>query len=127
MVSKTFQKRGLPHCHILLILDDHDRLITPDFVDNVISAELPPSPDDSTNEEIRDARQSLEKIVLQNMIHGPCGAANPDSPCMENGKCTEGFPKAFVKETIVDPEKNYATYNWRSPAVSAMSFLTMPS
>lgn len=111
-----FQKRGLPHCHILLIMADHSQLITPEFVDNVISAEIPPSPAESSNEEMRKARQSLEDIVLQNMVHGPCGAANPNSPCMENGKCSKGFPKEFVKETFVDPERNYATYKRRSPS-----------
>ena len=45
-----FQKRGLPHCHLLLILADHDRLITPAFVDNVISAEIPPTPGDVEDE-----------------------------------------------------------------------------
>ena len=110
------QKRGLPHIHILLILSDHDRLITPEFVDNVISAEIPPDPSEATSEEMRNARQSLEDIVLQNMVHGPCGSANPNSPCMENGKCSKGFPKEFVKETSIDPETTYAKYKRRSPA-----------
>ena len=35
-----FQKRGLPHAHILLILDEHNK-ITDDNVDNFISAEFP--------------------------------------------------------------------------------------
>ena len=109
------QKRGLPHVHILLILSDQDRLITPEFVDNVISAEIPPNPDNSSNDEMKKSRQDLERIVLQNMLHGPCGASYPDSRCMENGKCSKGFPKPFLKETIVDPEKNYATYKRRSP------------
>ena len=111
-----FQKRGLPHVHILIILSDQDRLITPDFVDNVISAELPPSSEESSNDEMRKSRQELERIVLQNMLHGPCGTSNPDSRCMENGKCSKGYPKPFLKETVVDPEKNYATYKRRSPA-----------
>ena len=49
------------------------------------------------------------------MIHGPCGAANPRSPCMENGVCTKKYPKDFQKETIVDPDNNYATYRRRAP------------
>ena len=49
------------------------------------------------------------------MIHGPCGAINPKSPCMENGKCTKNFPKPFLKETIVSTENSYATYRRRSP------------
>ena len=110
-----FQKRGLPHVHILLILADHDRLITPEFVDNLVSAEIPPSPAEASNEEMMKARQSLEDIVLQNMIHGPCGSVAPNSPCMEQGKCTKGFPKQFVKETSIDPDNNYAKYKRRSP------------
>jgi len=35
-----FQKRGLPHLHLLIILANHDRLITADFVDSLISAEI---------------------------------------------------------------------------------------
>ena len=110
-----FQKRGLPHCHILLILSDHDRLITPEFVDSVISAELPPSPEDADNEEQREARKIMESTVLNNMIHGPCGASNPQKPCMENGKCTKGFPKPSVQQSVIDPESNYAIYQRRSP------------
>ena len=34
-----FQKRGLPHVHLLLILADHDRLVTPAMVDNVVLCE----------------------------------------------------------------------------------------
>ena len=117
-----FQKRGLPHCHILLILSDHDRLITPEFVDNVISAELPPSPDDVLDEKQKEARKIMENIVLNNMIHGPCGAADPKKPCMENGKCTKGFPKPFVQQTKIDPESNYATYQRRSPEQGGRKF-----
>ena len=110
-----FQKRGLPHAHILLILD-HDRLVTPVMVDSVVTAELPPSPNDTIDAAARAQRQELENIVVSNMIHGPCGAANPNSPCMENGRCTKKFPKAFVKKTVVDPSNCYATYQRRSTA-----------
>ena len=110
-----FQKRGLPHAHILVILADHDRLHTPALVDSVVSAELPPSPDDTNNPTAKAQRQRLEEIVLSSMVHGPCGVANPNSPCMENGRCTKKFPKEFVKKTVVDPENSYATYMRRSP------------
>ena len=39
-----FQKRGLPHMHMLVILCDDDRLSSSMDVENVISAELPPDP-----------------------------------------------------------------------------------
>lgn len=36
-----FQNRGLPHCHILLILDETDQIRTPEGVDRVVCAEIP--------------------------------------------------------------------------------------
>ena len=111
-----FQKRGLPHAHILLILADHDRLVSPALVDNVVSAELPPSPKETDSVTAKEQKQRLLEIVTSSMIHGPCGAANPRSPCMENGRCTKKFPKEFVKKTVVDPDNCYATYMRRSPA-----------
>ena len=41
-----FQKRGLPHAHILVILSQVDRLSSNADIDNVISAQLPPDPKD---------------------------------------------------------------------------------
>jgi hypothetical protein len=34
-----FQKRGLPHAHILLILDPRDKPMTPEHMDSVISTD----------------------------------------------------------------------------------------
>ena len=36
-----FQKRGLPHMHLLLIVEDQDKPRTPEQIDAVISAEAP--------------------------------------------------------------------------------------
>ena len=110
-----FQKRGLPHQHLLIILSNHDRLITPDFVDSLISAEIPPDPEECDDPSERKARQDLQDIVLSNMVHGPCGKEYPFKPCMEDNKCSKKFPKAFMKETFVDPDLSYATYKRRSP------------
>ena len=112
-----WQKRGLPHVHILLIVADSDDLQTAEDVDNVISAELPLDPNEQglSNEEV-EQRQQLEKIVTTNMIHGPCGYLNPTAPCMKEGKCTKGFPKPFLANTVVDSNSTYATYRRRCPA-----------
>ena len=115
MYVVEFQKRGLPHIHILLILADHDRIVTPSLVDSVVSAELPPSPDDTEDPIAKAQRERLGEIVQKNMIHGPCGNEYPNSPCMENGRCSKKFPKDFVKQTVVDPDNSYATYQRRSP------------
>ena len=60
-------------------------------------------------------RQRLETIVLNNMIHDSCGKVNPKCPCMEEGRCTKGYPKPFIKQTDVDPDSYYATYRRRAP------------
>ena len=111
-----FQKRGLPHAHILIILAENDRTLTIDSVDSIVVAELPPSPEEAKDAETAAERQRLQTIVLNNMIHGPCGAVNPKCPCMDNGRCTKSFPKEFQKQTIVDTDNNYPTYRRRSPA-----------
>ena len=36
-----FQKRGLPHAHILLLLDTKDKCPSPADIDSIITAEIP--------------------------------------------------------------------------------------
>ena len=92
-----FQKRGLPHAHILVILSKDDRVLTSTDVDNVISSQLPPDPETfpEGSDEKKQALE-LESIVLKSMVHGPCGKINPSSPCMEDGKCTKNYPKDYL-------------------------------
>ena len=96
-----FQKRGLPHLHLLLIVHPEDKPRTPEDIDRIISAELP-DPDDPEQSE-------LLGLVLGCMIHGPCGARNSRAPCCEEGSCTKGFPKAFAETTILQ-ESGYPVY-----------------
>ena len=83
-----FQKRGLPHAHMLWILDDEHKPKTPEDIDRIVCAEIPDAAD-----------AELYANVTAHMIHGPCGAANPRSPCMKEGTCSEKYPKDFVEET----------------------------
>ena len=84
-----FQKRGLPHCHMLIVLNQHSKLRDSHDIDNIISAEIP--------NEIKDPQ--LYEIIKLCMIHGPCGIHNQQSVCMENCVCTKGYPKEFNNET----------------------------
>lgn len=69
-----FQKRGLPHAHILLILKQEHKPTTPDDIDKYVCAEIP-------NE---DRHPTLRRIILRNNIHGPCGELNPHCICMKD-------------------------------------------
>jgi hypothetical protein len=86
-----FQKRGLPHMHLLLSLAPQFRSTTPAQVDTIVSATWPD----------REREPRLFKIVKRSMVHGPCGRWKPDAPCMKDGKCSKGFPKPFQEETVM--------------------------
>lgn len=85
-----FQKRGLPHVHIIIWLAKEEPLDA-QKINFHISAQLP----DQTNDAIGyDA-------VSRFMIHGPCGNINTTSACMSEGKCTKFYPKDFCEETTI--------------------------
>jgi hypothetical protein len=68
-----FQKRGLPHAHVLLALDAADKIYLARHVDATYCAEIPN----------KDADLELYDIVVNNMIHRPYGEQyNPNAPCM---------------------------------------------
>lgn len=101
MFTIEWQKRGLPHCHSLIWLKEK---IHSNQIDNVISAEFPNPEEDP----------ELYDIIVKNMIHGPCGLVNKDSPCMKDNKCTKKYPRSFVNETQTG-EDGYPKYRRRSP------------
>ncbi|XP_052901555.1 uncharacterized protein LOC128309213 [Anopheles moucheti] len=98
-----FQKRGLPHAHLLMVLAEEDKPQTPESYDRFVSAELP---DPVTCPQLYHTVQSC-------MIHGPCGAANPTAPCMKDGKCSKRFPKPFSDQTH-STENGYPQYRRRN-------------
>jgi len=95
-----FQKRGLPHAHILVILQSESKLKTTEDYDKIVSAEIPLE------------EGTLRQLVIDHMIHGPCGLANPKCPCMEDGKCTKRFPKDF-RQTTCENSDGYPQYRRR--------------
>lgn len=72
-----FQKRGLPHIHLLVTLARNCKLNTAEKVDKFISAEVPTEDD------------FLKDTVLRNMIHS-CG-----DWCKINNKCSKHYPMSF--------------------------------
>nr|XP_016436617.1 PREDICTED: uncharacterized protein LOC107762748 isoform X1 [Nicotiana tabacum]XP_016436618.1 PREDICTED: uncharacterized protein LOC107762748 isoform X1 [Nicotiana tabacum] len=109
MYTVKFQKRGLPHAHFLIILDEKYKLLTPEAYDKFVCAELP---DPKRNSD-------LFKLVTQHMLHGPCGQLNPTSPCMKkkNGHCKFKFPKEFAKQTTKG-KSSYPIYRRRNTGKS---------
>ncbi|XP_054824736.1 uncharacterized protein LOC129322435 [Prosopis cineraria] len=104
-----FQKRGLPHAHILVFLANKDKLSTAKDIDNIISAEIPN----------KEAQPELHDVVVNYMLHGPCGIANPHSPCMDKGICTKQFPKNFNSTTVIH-EDGYPRYKREDNGVHVM-------
>ena len=99
MYTVEFQKRGLPHAHMLLWLQNS---IRPTDIDRVICAEIPD----------KNLDPELYEIVMKNMVHGPCGKVNMNSPCMKDKKCTKKYPKDFLQNTRSDQE-GYPLYRRR--------------
>nr|XP_025606674.1 uncharacterized protein LOC112697631 [Arachis hypogaea] len=87
-----FQKRGLPHCHILLFVQPAEKPRSSVDIDHHISAEIP---DEHT-------QPKLYSLVQKFMIHGPCGVLNMSSPCMVNGRCSKFYPVPFREKTSID-------------------------
>ncbi|XP_020272659.1 uncharacterized protein LOC109847833 [Asparagus officinalis] len=87
-----FQKRGLPHAHILIWLHPAHRYPTPAKIDEIIVAEIPDKTKDPVGYD----------VVSKYMTHGLCGQVAPRSPCMKNLKCTKHFPKKYINQTCID-------------------------
>jgi hypothetical protein len=110
VMTIEYQKRGLPHMHLLLFLTKEAVFLTPELIDEVVCAELPDPSWDPTGE--------LTDVVTSQMCHGPCGVDYPNSPCMVRKtptaplKCQKRFPKAFTATTIVR-EDGYPEYRRR--------------
>ncbi|KAF1868073.1 hypothetical protein Lal_00034015 [Lupinus albus] len=102
MYTIEFQKRGLPHAHLLIFLHPSYKYPTPDDIDRIICVENPNQSDNP----------KLHNFFKSRTIHGPCGSSNRYFPCMKDGKCSRYFPKKFSQTTVVD-EDGYPLYRRR--------------
>ena len=112
MYSVEWQKRGLPHAHILIFLTKECRFRNTADVDRVIRAEIP-NP---------ITHRDLWELVTTNMIHGPCGIIIQKNKtkettnlphCCLNGTCEEHFPKELRSEIFITQD-SYPEYRRRS-------------
>jgi len=106
--TKEFQKRGLPHIHSLIMLNDEDKITSVERLDKLIWAEIPD----------KDVYPELYKIVTKTMMHGPC---LPSSACMQKDgvKCSKHFPKDWSNVTILN-DNGYPTYRRRNDGRKVM-------
>ena len=107
MYTNEWQKRGLPHMHLLLWLQEK---IRPNQVDDVICAELPDPKLDP----------QLYKTVVNSMVHNPC-TGKKRAKCKIGDKCSKGYPKAFTKETQTG-EDGYPRYRRRKKEDGGQQF-----
>ncbi|OBZ78054.1 hypothetical protein A0H81_02325 [Grifola frondosa] len=95
-----FQKRGLPHMHLLIFLEEPYKIRDAAMVDSIVSAQLPDP----------ETQPLLYAMVTKCMLHGPCGPAHPNAPCMsENATCSKRYPRDFCEETTMG-EDGYPVY-----------------
>ena len=96
-----FQKRGLPHMHLLIFLEEEHKLYSVAAVDSCIRAYWPDP----------ETEPQLFAIVKQVMVHGPCGGTNPNAPCNDQkNRCTKKYPRPFQDGTTMD-EEGYPVYH----------------
>jgi hypothetical protein len=83
---------------------------TPDDVDQVICAEIPPDPQQFPEGPQREQAERLQQIIINNHVH-KCSSLCLD----ENSVCKKGFPKEFSEITEWDENAFYPKYRRRSP------------
>ena len=124
-----FQKRGLPHAHILIILDQTDRPLSADAVDEIVRAELPHAPAPDAPAEEHAEYNALVKLVVEQMTHNDCTCeAHPTCMYDANNKrrdaCKAHFPKEFHAETTFNEMKIYPQYRRRAPEDGGATYTT---
>ena len=98
-----FQKRGLPHAH-LLIIEWKYKLTCPKQYDMIITVELPN----------KKKYPKLYKMVTKHMMHGPCGTLNPYCPCTVGSRsCKNRCPRPFCEATSQGKD-SYPIYRRRN-------------
>ena len=112
MLTVEFQKRGLPHVHILLIMEHDDVPRCVEDYDRAISAEIP---DPHT-------QPQLYKTVAKTMLH----TCSPER-CIDaqTRLCNKGFPKPFCPATRVSVSDHAHLFGFFICSSEAPDFLVL--
>ena len=101
-----FQKRGLPHMHLVVWLAESPSI---EDCDQMVCAELPPKGAPGSEQ------RRLYDIVTRNMTHD-CTPQRCDPNAHGNGYCKDHYPKPFTDQTYIDDEHGIMMYRRRDPA-----------
>jgi hypothetical protein len=105
-----YQKKGLPHAHIIIFLAGGHAFSEPEIIDNLIRAELP--------DRVLDSDRSLTEIVKQVIVYSLCKPLKPRVIYMKKAHANapltyfKRFPKSFANEIIVNSD-GYPEYRRR--------------
>ena len=118
-----FQKRGLPHAHIVVVLKEADRPRQGVDIDKMSSAELPPMPSDDDHSVEACTQRKVRELVLEHMVHNDCsGPEGRKCPCWDDVKkqCGGNFPFEYAQQTTVGTERTRVSLRRRhGPAWTA--------
>ncbi|CAM9337287.1 unnamed protein product, partial [Scytosiphon promiscuus] len=104
-----FQKRGMPHAHVVIKFKG----LSPEArheVEQWVWTNLP---------DARIAGGKLREKVIKFMVHQKCGDFNPNAPCMTTDKktnhkyCSKHYPQPFSERYTSDPKTGRAVYKRR--------------
>ncbi|XP_076069742.1 uncharacterized protein LOC143041618 [Oratosquilla oratoria] len=116
LYSVEWQKRGVPHVHILLWMEQH---VNAELVDSVISAEIPG----------KEKKPRLYDIVTRCMIHKPGKGFDESHACCHGksvngkGKCQKDLPKP-CRGDLLFGRNGYPLYKRRAVGEGGHSFST---
>ncbi|XP_022881047.1 uncharacterized protein LOC111398365 [Olea europaea var. sylvestris] len=103
-----FQKRGLPHAHLLLIFNSAHKICCAEQVDMIVSCEIPD----------KNKYLHLHSVIVKHNMHGPCGNLNPKNVCMlSSSGCKNKYPKDYCNSTIFG-DNSYPLYRRRGNDIS---------
>jgi hypothetical protein len=105
-----FQKRGLPHVHMMVTLDEKDRPSTAEKIDLLVCAEIPDPID----------LPQLHATISNFKLHGPC----QNQPCWNGTMCKSVFPKPFTPRTVVVDGSYPTNYRRRDDGREIKKFTT---
>ena len=105
LIYNFFQ--GGPHSHHIHMSNLPDDAAT---CDRFVCAEIPDLPDVVDKSALAVEQRRYHSLVVKYMIH----FCSNQSDCWNGRRCVKGFPKQFIRNTIVYPDKP-AEYRRRAP------------